>query len=65
MKELLIIVRREKSCDVKNLLSGMGLAYVSKTVKGRGKEGGDRIQNEKRTAYVFTSQDADHHMGGG
>jgi nitrogen regulatory protein PII len=40
MRELLIIVRREKSCDVKNLLSGMGLIYVSKTVKGRGKEGG-------------------------
>jgi nitrogen regulatory protein PII len=47
MKELLIIVRREKSCDVKNLLWGMGLTYVSKTVKGRGREGGIGYKTKK------------------
>jgi len=40
MKELVVIVRREKSAEVKSFLSSMGLDYVSKTVKGRGKEGG-------------------------
>lgn len=39
MKELIIIVRREKAKEVKSLLSNMCLPYVSKTVKGRGKEG--------------------------
>lgn len=40
MKELIMVVRREKAMDVKRLLSSMGLDYVSKTVRGRGKEGG-------------------------
>ncbi|MFN3787460.1 P-II family nitrogen regulator [Sulfurihydrogenibium azorense] len=40
MKELIIIVRREKAKEVKSLLSNMYIPYVSKTVKGRGKEGG-------------------------
>lgn len=40
MKELMVIVRREKSMEVKRVLSSMGLDYISKTVKGRGKEGG-------------------------
>ncbi len=40
MKELIIVVRREKALDVKNALSDMGIPYVSKTVNGRGKEGG-------------------------
>lgn len=40
MKELVVIVRREKSAEVKSFLSSMGLDYVSKTVKGRGKEVG-------------------------
>ncbi len=40
MKELIAIVRREKAYEVKNFLSSLGLEYVSKTVKGRGKEGG-------------------------
>ncbi|MGK0690442.1 MAG: P-II family nitrogen regulator [Aquificaceae bacterium] len=40
MKELVVIVRREKSAEVKSFLSSIGLDYVSKTVKGRGKEGG-------------------------
>lgn len=39
MKELVVIVRREKSAEVKSFLSSMGLDYVSKTVKGRGKGG--------------------------
>ncbi|ADC89955.1 nitrogen regulatory protein P-II [Thermocrinis albus DSM 14484] len=47
MKELLIIVRREKAGDVKNTLSSMGLSYVSKTVKGRGKEGGVGYKTKK------------------
>lgn len=40
MKELVTIVRREKAYEVKRFLSSLGLEYVSKTVKGRGKEGG-------------------------
>ena len=40
MKELIIIVRKEKARDVKAALSDMGLPYVSRTVSGRGKEGG-------------------------
>lgn len=40
MKELIVIVRREKSMEVKRVLSSMELEYVSKTVKGRGKQGG-------------------------
>ncbi len=47
MKELMAIVRREKSTEVKNFLSSIGLDYVSKTVKGRGKEGGLGYKTKK------------------
>ncbi len=40
MKELIIILRREKAQDVKALLQDMGIDYVSKPVLGKGKEGG-------------------------
>ncbi|MFN7064900.1 MAG: P-II family nitrogen regulator [Aquificaceae bacterium] len=47
MKELMVIVRKEKGMDVKRLLSSMGLGYVSKTVRGRGKEGGLGYKTKK------------------
>lgn len=40
MKELLIVVRREKALEVKNLLSNKCLPFVSGPVRGKGKEGG-------------------------
>ncbi len=40
MKELIVVIRREKAIKVKNVLSNMGIPYASKTVNGRGKEGG-------------------------
>lgn len=52
MKELMAIIRREKSTEVKNFLSSIGLDYVSKTVKGRGKEGGLEYKTNKE---VITS----------
>ncbi|MEJ5339439.1 MAG: P-II family nitrogen regulator [Aquificaceae bacterium] len=52
MKELIVIVRREKAQDVKALLHEMGLDYVSKPVLGKGKEGGIGYSTRKG---VFTS----------
>ncbi|MFN3598987.1 MAG: P-II family nitrogen regulator [Aquificaceae bacterium] len=46
-KELIVIVRREKSREVKDLLSSMGLGYVSRTVRGRGREGGLGYKTKK------------------
>lgn len=40
MKELIAVVRREKAREVKELLTELGLEYVSKNVLGKGKEGG-------------------------
>lgn len=40
MKELWIVLRKEKSYEVKALLQELGIDYVSRTVLGKGKEGG-------------------------
>lgn len=65
MKELVVIVRREKSAEVKSFLSSMGLDYVSKTVKGRGKEGGLGVQNKQGSYHVPSAKDPYTHLGGG
>lgn len=44
MKELMAIVRREKSMEVKRFLESLNLPYGSKKVLGKGREGGISYQ---------------------
>jgi len=44
MVELLAVVRKEKSYELRKALSERGVLYVSWNVKGRGKEGGLRYK---------------------
>ena len=44
MVELLAIIRKERSYDLRRALSDRGVPYVSWSVKGRGKEGGLRYK---------------------
>ncbi|NPB08305.1 MAG: P-II family nitrogen regulator, partial [Aquificae bacterium] len=44
MREVFGIVRKEKSYEMKRVLTERGIAYVSWNVKGRGKEGGLRYR---------------------
>ncbi len=39
MKEIVAIVRKEKSLDLKKVLNSENIAYISKNIRGIGKEG--------------------------
>ncbi|MDW8434370.1 MAG: P-II family nitrogen regulator [Aquificaceae bacterium] len=47
VREVIAIVRREKAREVKELLLELGLEYVSRSVLGKGKEGGIGFSTDK------------------